>query len=225
MILAELCTQLGLPKGTVHRLCSNLVASGHLVREADERMFSIGPAFRKMAFDALNHSSPHGMRHAVLKNLVSEIRETCNFTTLDGTEVLYLDRVEARWPLRLTIDIGSHVPIHCTSSGKLLLAHLPKRQRDALISRLDLTPMTSATITDPQVLRKQCDAIVEQGFACDNEEFAAGLISVAVPVRDMSGTVCATISVHAPTIRLTLERAREQIHLLHDAAAAMQRVL
>ena len=53
----------------------------------------------------------------MLTALVDVIGETCNFTTLAGHEVIYLDRVEARWPLRLHFETGSRVPVHCTASG------------------------------------------------------------------------------------------------------------
>jgi DNA-binding IclR family transcriptional regulator len=225
LTLAELTTQLSLPKGTVHRLCANLMASGHLARDVDERQFTIGPALRELAFNALNHATQRGMRHAVLKELVAEIGETCNFTTLDGAEVLYLDRVEARWPLRLTIDVGAHVPLHCTASGKLLLAHLPKRQRDTVIRRIPLPRLTPATITSAQALRAECDEIFKSGFARDREEFVAGLIAIAVPVRDAEGAVRATVSVHAPTVRLTMAQAEARIDKLQAAAAAMSKLI
>ena len=225
MSLAELTVQLGLPKGTVHRLCTNLVTSGYLVRDTEEKMFSVGPALRQMAFNSLNRSTLRGMRHAVLKELVEKIGETCNFTTLDGTEVLYLDRVEARWPLRLTIDVGSHVPLHCTSSGKLLLACMSKRQRDIVIKRLTLTPMTKSTIIDPEMLKAECDAIVECGYACDDNEFVEGLVSIAVPVRDSESIVRATVSVHAPVARMSLEEVKRRIDLLLKAAKAMERLI
>jgi DNA-binding IclR family transcriptional regulator len=225
MSLAELTTQLSLPKGTVHRLCSNLMAAGYLARDIDERTFTVGPALRELCFNTFNHTTLRGLRHAVMKNLVNEIGETCNLTTLDGAEVLYLDRVEAKWPLRLTIDVGAHVPLHCTASGKLLLAHLPKRQRDTVIRRLPLPRLTHATLTTPQALREECDAILEAGFARDNEEFVAGLIAIAVPVRDAEGAVRATVSVHAPTARMTMEQAESKIDLLHRAAAAMSKLI
>jgi DNA-binding IclR family transcriptional regulator len=225
MTLAELTTQLNLPKGTVHRLCANLMATGYLARDVDERQFTIGPAMRTMAFNALNHTTLRGMRHAVLKALVAEINETCNFTTLDGAEVMYLDRVEAKWPLRLTIDVGSHVPLHCTASGKLLLAHLPKRQRDTVIRRLPMPRLTPATLATPQALRAECDEIVRVGFARDREEFVAGLIAIAVPVRDARGDVRATVSVHAPTARLTMEQAEGRIGALRTAAERMSKLI
>lgn len=223
--LAELTQLLGLPKGTVHRLCTNLTATGFLARDADERMFTVGPSLRRLAFDTLNHGTLRGLRHSVLTSLVRDVGETCNFTTLEGTEVLYLDRVEARWPLRLTIDVGAHVPLHCTASGKLLLAFLPKRQRDTVIKRIPLTRMTPATITDPEVLRTECDVIVERDYARDAEEFVAGLNAVSVPVRDKEGMVRATIAVHAPTARMTMEQAESRLPLLRQAAAEMGKLL
>lgn len=225
MSLADLTAQLNLPKGTVHRLCTNLLATGHLARDIDERMFTVGPTLRRLAFDALNHGTLRGLRHAVLTALVTEVGETCNFTTLDGTEVLYLDRVEAKWPLRLTIDVGAHVPLHCTASGKLLLAHLPKRQRDAVIKRIPLARLTAATITDPDALRAECQRITEEGFSRDREEFVAGLIAVAVPVRDAEATVRATIAVHAPTARMTMTQAEARLGALQKAAGEMGKLL
>lgn len=225
MTLAELTAQLGLPKGTVHRLCGNLLASGFLARDLDERMFTVGPALRRLALDSLNHGTLRGLRHAVLAALVAEVGETCNFTTLDGTEVLYLDRVEAKWPLRLTIDVGTHVPLHCTASGKLLLAHLPRRQRETAIQRIPLPRLTDNTITSQDALRAECERIVEEGFARDREEFVAGLIAIAVPVRDAEGKVRATIAVHGPTARMTMEQAEARLGALQAAAVEMGRLL
>ena len=111
LTLADLAAQLGLPKGTAHRICTQLLATGFLARDVDERSFSVGPALRKLAFDTLNHGTVRGLRHEVLSELVRQVGETCNLTTLDGAQVLYLDRVEAKWPLRLTLDVGSHVPL------------------------------------------------------------------------------------------------------------------
>lgn len=232
MSLADLSARLALPKGTAHRICSQLVGSGHLARDVGERHFAVGPALRALAFSTLNHGIERGLRHEVLGGLVATIGETCNFTTLDGTEVLYLDRVEAKWPLRLTLDVGSHVPLHCTASGKLFLALMPTARRDQVIDGLALERMTSATLTTKKALRAECDAIAAQGYSCDREEFIAGLIAVAVPVVRASGCdgedadgVRAAIAVHAPTVRLSLEQALERLDALQAAARRMATLL
>ncbi len=219
--LADLAAQLGLPKGTAHRICTQLLATGFLARDLDERSFVVGPALRQLAFDTLNHGSVRGLRHEVLAALVQEVGETCNLTTLDGARVLYLDRVEAQWPLRLTLDVGSHVPLHCTASGKLFLAQMPKKARDAMIDGLPLPRMTASTLTDAAALRAECDAIAQDGFSRDREEFMAGLVAVAVPVRDAAGEVRAALAVHAPTARMSMADAERRIDALKAAALRM----
>jgi DNA-binding IclR family transcriptional regulator len=219
--LAELSVRLGLPKVTTHRLCAQLLDSGFLARDVDERSFAVGPALRQLAFDTLNHGVVRGLRHEVLAALVTKVGETCNFTTLDGTQVLYIDRVEAQWPLRLTLDVGSHVPLHCTASGKLFLAEMPAAERDALIAQLPLTRMTRHTITNAKSLKAECEAIASQGWSSDREEFIAGLIAVAVPVRDASGRARAAIALHAPSARLSLAEAQRQLPALRAATQRM----
>ncbi len=223
--LAELAVRLGLPKATTHRLCAQLLDSGFLARDTDERCFAVGPALRQLAFDTLNHGVVRGLRHEVLAALVTQVGETCNFTTLDGAQVLYIDRVEAQWPLRLTLDVGSQVPLHCTASGKLFLAGLPEAQRDAMIAQLPLARMTRHTLTGAKALKAECQLIAQQGYSCDREEFIAGLIAVAVPVLDAAGRTRAAIALHAPTARLSLTEAQRKLPALRAAAARMARLL
>lgn len=225
LTLAELAAPLALPKATAHRIAERLVEDGFLSRDVDERTFSTGPALHRLAFDTLNHGVRKGLRHQVLGDLVDRIGETCNFTTLDGAEVLYLDRVEAAWPLRLTLDVGSRVPLHCTASGKLFLAFLPEAERELVIERTVLARMTPRTITTAAALRAECARIARDGHAVDRQEFIAGLIAVAVPVRDAAGSVRAAIAVHAPAARMTLRAAVGQIAALRGAAKRMQALL
>jgi IclR family transcriptional regulator, acetate operon repressor len=225
LALAELSVRLGLPKVTAHRLCSQLLEAGFLARDVDERCYAVGPALRQLAFDTLNHGVVRGLRREVLAALVTEVGETCNFTTLHGSRVLYIDRVEAQWPLRLSLDVGSHVPLHCTASGKLFLAEMAQAQRDTYIQHLSLTRMTRHTLCSARALKLECERIHEMGYACDREEFIAGLIAVAVPVRNAGGHVCAAVALHAPTARLSLAQAQRKLPALRAAAARLQGLL
>ncbi len=223
--LAELSAQLGLPKATTHRLCAQLLAGGYLARDLDERSFVVGPALRQLALDALHHGTVRALRHEVLAEVVAQVGETCNFTTRDGASVLYLDRVEAPWPWRLTMDVGVHVPLHCTASGKLFLAFMPPDEREALLAHLPLPRLTARTITRARALRAECEAIARSGHAIDREEFIVGLIALAVPVRDAAGAVRAAIAVHAPSARLTPRDALARLPALEAAARRMGRLL
>jgi DNA-binding IclR family transcriptional regulator len=167
------------------------------------------------------NASVRAERHAILARLVESIGETCNFTMLDGTEVLYLDRVEAAWPLRMNLSSGSRVPLHCTASGKLLLALQPKAVRARLLAHLALARFTDTTLTDPKRLAAELAQIRARRYATDNEEFHAGLVCVAVPVPDRKRRACAAIAVQAPMSRMPLERGLAHLPGLRRAAEAM----
>ncbi|MBB5216039.1 IclR family transcriptional regulator [Parapusillimonas granuli] len=225
MALSEITEELDIPKGTAHRLCAQLVSMGFLARDVDERSYGIGKSLRRLALNTLNHRSVQALRHDVLIELVKQVGETCNFTTLDGTQVVYLDRVEAQWPLRLIFDVGSHVPLHCTASGKLLLAHMPPREAARVLPHLKLDAKTPSTITSLLDLERECRLIREQGYSTDREEFIAGMVAVAVPARDSRGDVRAVVAMHAPTARMSIERAIELLPYLNKAAREMQGLL
>jgi DNA-binding IclR family transcriptional regulator len=223
--LADLAADLALPKGTAHRLCAQLLETGFIARDINERDFVVGPALRKLSFDTLTHGTVRGLRHQVLTELVKEVGETCNFTTLDGASVLYLDRVEAPWPWRLTLEVGEHVPLHCTASGKMFMALMPARQRELLISELSLTAMTDATITSRAHLLQECESIARAGYSLDRQEFIDGLLALAVPVCDENGIMRAALAVHAPVSRLSAEQALQRLPSLQAAAQRLSRLL
>ena len=129
--------------------------------------------------------------------------ETCNIGTLDASEIVYLDRVEAKhWPLRLQFGIGSRVPLHCTAIGKLFLAFLPTRQRRALMESLDLRAFTANTLTTRAALGAELERIRNDTMSVDREEYLVGVVCAAAPVFNARGELRAGIAVQAPAARL-----------------------
>jgi len=219
--LAELAPRVRLPKPTLYRMLAMLETAGLVIREPGARRYAPGPRLAVLGRNVMLNGSLRAARRAILARLVDEIGETCNFTMLDGAEVIYVDRVEAAWPLRMTLTSGSHVPLHCTASGKLLLALLPKASRERLIAQLGLTRYTENTLTDTNLLAAELGRIRANRYATDNEEFHAGLVCVAVPVADGKNRACAALAVHAPVSRMPLERALGHLPTLRRAAIAM----
>ena len=223
--LAEVVTGSGLPKATAHRLLVALEAQGYLRREPGGRRYGIGPALGALARDALRHGTAQARRHRILAALVDEIGETCNLTMPDGTEVLYLDRVEAPWHWRLALDAGSHVPLHCTASGKLFLSLMPAAERRELLRILPLKRYTDRTLVSARALERALAPIRAERLGVDDEEFVPGLVAIAVPVVDGGGRACAALAVHAPTLRVRAEALRRFVPALRRAAVAIGRAL
>lgn len=226
LALPELVTLTGWPKPTVHRMLSQLEHGGWLVREPDGRRYAMASRLLRLAEAALSNSTQQGVRHAVLRQLVAEVGESCNLTALSGAEVVYLDRMESAFPLRLELRPGTRVPAHCSASGKLFLAWMGARQRRAVLDGLTLTRYTASTLTQREALDAQLDAIRREGHAVDAEEFVEGLVCVAVPVfAPGQRTVRCALALQAPAARMSLAKARLQLPRLEAAAQALARTL
>ncbi len=219
--LQDLAAAATLPTPTVYRMLAVLESAGLVTRDPDGRRIVPGPRLVRFALDVQLAAAVRAPRHAILKSLADELGETVNLTMLDGSEVVYLDRVETAWPLRMTLQPGSHVPLHCTASGKLLLALLPAARRRRIVADLPLPRHTPHTITDPRALDAELAAIRRAGLATDREEYLAGLVCVAVPVSAPDGRAVASVAVHAPVARMSLDRALAHAPALRRAADAL----
>jgi IclR family acetate operon transcriptional repressor len=206
----EIAEMLGIPKPTAYRMIEGFERQGLVRRQFGSKRVTVGPRLTDLAFDILRASVQYAPRRMILEGLVRSVGETCNIGTLDASEVVYLDRVEAKhWPLQLQFGIGSRVPVHCTAIGKLFLAFLPPRQRRELLGGLDLRPMTSATLTDKAVLQGELAAIRERGLSIDAEEYIVGVVCVAAPIFNTAGQIRAGIAVQAPSARMSPDQALE----------------
>jgi IclR family transcriptional regulator, acetate operon repressor len=218
--LSELMLATRLPKPTLHRTLTLFEEAGWLSREPGGRAFIIGERLSSFGLDVLRNDGAATMRRIVLRSVVSDIGESCNLAVLHKGALIYLDRIEAEWPLRLQIPAGGvAIPPHCCASGKLLLAYLPVAQRDRALALLSLESFTARTITDRQVLAAEFERIVAAGYAVDNEEYVIGVACVAVPVRNAHGEVIASIAVQGATARLPLMHAIEFVPRLQAAAS------
>lgn len=216
--LTELMQATGLPKPSLHRTLSLFEDAGYVQREPAGRAYAVGPRLGALGLEILRNDSVATLRRAILRQLVEDVGETCNLAMLRKGEVVYLDRVEAEWPLRLHLPVGGTVPPHCSASGKLLLAFMPAPEREALLAELPLTRYTAHTIDDRGLLARELDRVAAAGYAVDDEEFVLGVACVAVPVRLPGGEAVAAIAVHAATARLPLQRAIEFVPRLTEAA-------
>jgi IclR family acetate operon transcriptional repressor len=223
--LQGLVEETGMPKPTLHRMLQQLEGAGLLQREGDGRHYGIGTRLRRLSENLLFNDSLHGARHTVLRQLVEEIGESCNLTSLSGSEVVYLDRVETAAPLRFYLHPGSRVPVHCSASGKIFLSQMSAAQRRRLLSNAPLETYTPKTLTDAAALEKEVQQVRKHGYAIDNEEFLPGLLCIAalVPSGDEApSNLC--IAVQAPIMRLDAAKAKTLLPALQRAALALSRI-
>ncbi len=225
LTLEELTRISALPKPTVHRILRLLMRGGLVERQALDKRYVVGPRVSALALAVQMRSPQRRERRAILARLVEAIGETCNFTMLDGSEVVYLDRVETTAGVRLHMDAGSRVPLHCTASGKLLLSALPAAQVRRLLGSGPLARYTDRTNTDIAALERELAKIRVSGVGTDVGEYLVGSVCMAVPVCDPQGRMYAAIAVHGPAPRMTLKKGHAFLPAMRSAAAEIAATL
>ncbi len=216
---------MGLPKPTVHRLFHRLEEEGFLQRDVDGRSYAPGGRLRKLSANVLSSTRLRTVRLSILNALTEDVGETCNIATPDREGMIYLDRVETKWPLRIQLPVGTTVPFHCTASGKMYLSTLPPRHLATYLSSAVLDAHTGSTLTDPQKIIDEAEKIREQDFSTDDEEFMDGMVAIAVPIRDDLGRLMSTLSIHAPTQRTSLNSLEGFLDRLRNASSDLADML
>jgi DNA-binding IclR family transcriptional regulator len=199
--VTTLAAELKLGKSTVSRLLSTLASADFVHKNADTRKYALGLSVLGLNTVLTSRLEINRESLPVLQQLVASIDETAHLASLAGTDVVYLSIVPCQHPVRTLSHIGRRNPLHCTSSGKAMLAFQDAGLIEQFIGR-GLKAFTPSTITDPAVLRAALQDIRERGYATSVEEIRAGIASVAAPIRDYSGRVGHALTVIGPVGRL-----------------------
>jgi DNA-binding IclR family transcriptional regulator len=223
--LAQLAGLMKVPKSTLMRLLHSMEAGGYVLHLPAERGFVPGSQTTALALRILQGSNIRRDCRAVLRTLVNKLGETCNLTVPDAGHVLYVERVETSEPLRMHVEPGTRVPMHCTASGKLFLASMPLLERRSALDQLTFQKMSPNTITDRARLEQELQIIARKKMGVDNEEFVRGMIAVAAPVMNRDMKLVAAIACHAPTARMSLDEMMEWVPRLRQSAEAISAVL
>ncbi|MEO9819638.1 MAG: IclR family transcriptional regulator [Paracoccaceae bacterium] len=222
---AALSAALDLPKPTMHRLLLTAEAEGFLQRDVDGRSFGPGKRLRSLSTNTLSSQRIRTERLMIMKALAEDVGETCNLAAPGRYGMIYLDRVETHWPLRIQLPVGTQVPFHCTASGKMYLSSLRADKLARLLQAFDLERRTEKTETDPVALRTELTVIKERGYSTDNQEFMDGMAALAVPIRDDQNRLLTTLSIHAPLQRSGIEGLKVHLPRLISAAAQLEELV
>lgn len=222
--VTEMAAELGVHKSTASRLLAALEARDLVTQDGDRGKYRLGAGIVRLAGAAAEGLDLVEQSRPVTRRLAAAVGETVNVARLEAGAAVNVDQV--RGPAAITAYdwVGRRTPLHATSSGKVLLAHLDATARERILAE-PLAGFTAATITDPDALRRQLEAVRALGWAGTTEELEAGLNAVAAPIRGRDGAVVAAVSVSGPSYRLTADRVPEVAAAVMAAAAEIGRRL
>jgi IclR family pca regulon transcriptional regulator len=161
-----------------------------------------------------------------MEEIASTLHESCSAAVLDGDEVVYVARVQAKRIMSINLVVGSRLPAHATSMGKVLLAHLSPEALDRYLASANLRALTPQTITRPADLRRVLLEVRQRGWAFSDQESEMGVRTVAVPLFNHANQIDSALNVSAHASRVSMrELKRRYLPVLQDGARRISRAL
>lgn len=220
--VTDLAEKLNLKISTAHRLLTTLMHRGYVEQEAESSRYRLGLKVLEIANAALALFDIRTVVHPFLEELVERCNETANLAVLDEKEIVYIDQVESHNYIivNMSAQVGNRNPIHCTASGKVLLAYQSDKKIKNILPNIELVRYTDKTIVDRELLKNELARIKQAGYAIDFGELEEHVRCVAAPIFNYEGRAVASLSVSGPNNRITADFMNSELAALTMEVAA-----
>lgn len=217
LTMAEVARKSGMDNATAFRFINTLVEIGYVDKVDNTRRFRLTLKVLDLGFHAIARSDLRTLARPILRGLVGEVNEAASVAVLDGSDVMYAERVQAGLTqLGVDVRIGSKVPAYSSAVGQAILAWLPRDAQVRILRGQPLIKRTATTLTDMDALLLRLDTVRGRGYAVSDQENVSGVYVVAAPVFDIDGLPIAALSVAAPVWQTSLQQFE------HNTVAAVQ---
>lgn len=221
----DLSEGLGIPKGSLSFLLSNLIDRDYVTLDSDSKRYRLGPGLLVLTGRYLSTIDLVRIARPILRELVSEVNEDGELAVMKESEAFILHKEECSRPFTYSIPIGHRGPMYATAAGKAILAYLSDDELARYLSLVKLTPITKNTITNRQALLRGLKDIRSTGLAYGRDELYEGASAIAAPVFNLHRNIAGSIVVTLPSARFKPEKRRIIEPALRRAAAEISRQL
>ena len=208
LTLSEVANLTGITRATARRILLTLEKLGHV--RSDGRLFSPTPRLLTLGWAYLSSLNLSELALPLMETLVEETHESCSAATLDLPDVVYVARVPTRRIMSITLSVGTRLPAHCTSMGRVLLAALPEDELDRYLEDEHARGVDRAHDDRSRPAARLARRDRQRGWALVDQELEIGLRSVAAPIRRGPETIAA-LNVSSAVSRVSLDDLRRRI--------------
>jgi IclR family pca regulon transcriptional regulator len=224
LTLSEAAEVTGHTRASARRSLLTLQRLGYV--ESDGKLFRLAPRVLRLGYAYVTSTATAKIVQPVLETISERTHESSSLAVLDGSDVVFVARAATRRSLSNGLGLGSRLPAYCAATGRVLLAALQPEDAEQRLQRSRRVPLTPYTRTDLDTLLAVLDDVRQQGYAISDEELELGVRSIAVPVRDSSGRIIASMSLVASVRRRTLDDMLEtQLPQLESARRMLAAML
>ncbi len=224
MTLSEVAAETGITRAATRRFLLTLVREGYAA--TDGKYFDLTPQVLELGYSVLSKIDTWDIAKPFFERLSEEIEESVSATVLDGTDVVYVSCVQFHRVISVGVAVGNRLPAYCTATGRVLLADQPPKIWDGFLQSIKLEPRTPHSVTSKSAFKKILKQVREEGYALVDQELEIGLLSIAIPLKTLSGKTVGAANVGVPTVRATPEHLiKEVLPKLQDTGDRIARAL
>ncbi|WP_252313090.1 IclR family transcriptional regulator [Sinobaca sp. H24] len=214
-----LAEKIGVTKSAAFKILTTLVEHGYAEQDRTTKKYKLGYKYLELSSLLLESMDIRTLARPFLQELEEETNEVIHLVVMDQEQMVYIDKLEGYETLRMHSKVGRRAPGHCTSAGKMILAHLSPEEVEHVLREQGMEPHTPYTITDKGVLLKELEAVRNRGYAVEEQENELGITCIAAPVFDNKKKITGAVSISGPSIRMSKERIQKISPLLIDVTS------
>jgi IclR family transcriptional regulator, KDG regulon repressor len=222
--LTEICEITSYPKANAIRYLKSLQKAGLVRQDSKTKKYSIGYKVLELSYVFYQTMELREILLPYMQKIRDLSSETVCLVVVDGTDGVCIERIETEEDLKFYPPVGKRRRLYAGASRKLLLAYMPEKKIQQIVSK-GLEKVSTNTPLDEEQLMKQLAQIREKGYAVTESEHTSGVKSVALPIKNYRGEVIASLSIVGPAFRISFEQTNQFIKYLKDATTEISEQL
>jgi DNA-binding IclR family transcriptional regulator len=215
---AEISRKLQIPKSSASYILRTLEKQGYLSRNPETGKYRVGLKVLSLSRGALSGIDVREVALPIMRHLMQKTNLTCHLAILDGPVAVYIEKVEPEGFIKMDTWVGRRMPVHATSVGKALVAHIPRERLEKMLAERGMEKRTPKTMTTLPRLLKDLEKVREQGYAVDDEENNLGARCLGAPVFNQTGTIEASVGLSGTINQVNSQTMPRIVEHLKDAA-------
>lgn len=199
--IGELSKILSMDKATVHRLINTIKDLGYVIQNLETKKYSNSIKLFEIGQNVISKTGLFEAARPYIERLAEQTEESINLGIVRDNKIVYVDKKEGKSAIKVSIKVGTSIPMHCTGMGKAVLSHMSENERERIIDQIEYKRYAKNTSLDKETLLRRLDKSRKLGYSIDNEEYVDDLISFGAPIFNYKGDPIAAISISFPKSR------------------------
>jgi len=221
--LADIARKTDIPKSTLFRILSTLQNRDCVTLDVDTKAYSLGLKLWGLGSAFLQETDLDSSAVPYMRDLAEDCEASIFLAIMDGTEVVYIRRMESPNSVMMVQKLGHQAPVYCTATGEAMLAFHSEERREEIIEEMDFAAHTPHTNTDPEEFRRRLRQVRDEGVAVVDGEYNPELLCISAPVLGRRGAVEAAITVALPSSEARPERIQRIKREVREKALGLSR--